>query len=123
MTDEAACLQREVASLGESSGRLQEAGHGMTDELSAMRQYCDLLHLQNCDLEKELDEFVRTEEMLKQHLERRTRTEKLAWKQQREPSQLLVARDWKSCPSEKENVPRSYEKLGRQSPLRHKTLL
>jgi hypothetical protein len=58
----------------------------MADELSAMRQYCDLLHLQNCDLEKELDEFVRTEEMLKQHLERRTRTEKLAWKQRGEPS-------------------------------------
>ncbi len=65
MQDEAACLEREVTSLADSNSRLSEAGHGMQDELSAMRQYCDLLLLQNCDLEKELDEFVKTEEMLK----------------------------------------------------------
>ena len=43
----------------------------MEEELSAMRQYQELITVQNADLEQELSEFVKTEEILKQGLDRR----------------------------------------------------
>ena len=43
--------------------------------MSALRQYVDLLQLQNADLQKELDDFVRTEELLKSGLDRKARVQ------------------------------------------------
>ena len=55
----------------QSSARMNEAQHQMEEELSAMRQYQELITVQNADLEQELSEFVKTEEILKQGLDRR----------------------------------------------------
>lgn len=71
MSDEAGCLQREIQSMEQSSARMNEAQHQMEEELSAMRQYQELIIVQNVDLELELSEFVKTEEILKQGLNRR----------------------------------------------------
>ena len=50
-----------------------EAGHCYKQELHALQNHADLLAMQNNDLQKELDEFVMTDEIIRTGLDRKTR--------------------------------------------------
>jgi len=52
---------------------LLEAGHCYKQELHALQNHADLLALQNNDLQKELDEFVMTDEIIRSGLDRKDR--------------------------------------------------
>lgn len=71
LDDQHKCMERELHSTEHSNKRLIEQGHFQQEEMSALRQYADLIAMQNKDLSVELEEFVRTEEMLKSSLDRR----------------------------------------------------
>ena len=68
---------RDLNSVKESNSRLLDQSHHLQQEMSALRQYIDLLNLQNTDLQKELDEFVRTEELLRSGLDRKARVQQI----------------------------------------------
>ena len=66
-------LSRELEAIRKSNESLLEAGHCYKQELHALQNHADLLAMQNNDLQKELDEFVMTDEIIRTGLDRKTR--------------------------------------------------
>ena len=60
-----------------SNESLLEAGHCYKQELHALQNHADLLALQNNDLQKELDEFVYTDDIIRNGLDRKNRIENM----------------------------------------------
>lgn len=70
---ELGCLGRELDAIRRSNEQLLEAGHCFKQELHALQNHADILALQNNDLQKELDEFVLTDDLIKNGLDRKDR--------------------------------------------------
>ena len=91
---ELACIGRELEAVRTSNEGLLETGHCYKQELHALQNHADILALQNNDLQKELDEFVLTDDMIKNSLDRKGRVQSI--KQRVEDtlvaSQMEVAR-------------------------------
>lgn len=91
---ELTCIGRELEAVRTSNEGLLETGHCYKQELHALQNHADILALQNNDLQKELDEFVLTDDMIKNSLDRKGRVESI--KQRVEDtlvaSQMEVAR-------------------------------
>ena len=71
--NELQALSRELEAIRKSNESLLEAGHCYKQELHALQNHADLLALQNNDLQKELDEFVMTDEIIRSGLDRKGR--------------------------------------------------
>ena len=68
--NELQALSRELEAIRKSNESLLEAGHCYKQELHALQNHADLLALQNNDLQKELDEFVMTDDVIRNGLDR-----------------------------------------------------
>ena len=79
--NELQALSRELEAVRKSNESLLEAGHCYKQELHALQNHADLLALQNNDLQKELDEFVMTDEIIRSGLDRKGRVAVMKEKQ------------------------------------------
>lgn len=70
-------LSHELEAIRKSNESLLEAGHCYKQELHALQNHADLLALQNNDLQKELDEFVMTDEIIRSGLDRKGRVNEM----------------------------------------------
>lgn len=68
-------MSRELDSIRVSNESLLDAGHCYKQELLALQGHADVLAGQNNDLQKELDEFVATDEMIRSGLDRKGRVQ------------------------------------------------
>ena len=66
-------MGRELEAVRSSNEQLLETGHCFKQELHALQNHADILALQNNDLQKELDEFVLTDDIIKTGLDRKQR--------------------------------------------------
>ena len=73
LDNELQAFSRELEAIRRSNESLLEAGHCYKQELHALQNHADLLALQNNDLQKELDEFVMTDEIIRSGLDRKGR--------------------------------------------------
>lgn len=67
------CLGRELDAVHGNNEELAEINNGLKQELYALQNHADLLALQNADLQKELDEFVLTDDIIRNGLDRKGR--------------------------------------------------
>jgi len=67
------CLGRELDACHASNEDLAEINGSLKQELYALQNHADLLALQNADLQKELDEFVLTDDIIRNGLDRKGR--------------------------------------------------
>jgi hypothetical protein len=67
------CLSRELDTVHGNNDELAEINNGLKQELYALQNHADLLALQNADLQKELDEFVLTDDIIRNGLDRKGR--------------------------------------------------
>ena len=74
---ELVCIGRELEAVRTSNEGLLETGHCYKQELHALQNHADILALQNNDLQKELDEFVLTDDMIKNSLDRKGRVQSI----------------------------------------------
>lgn len=104
-------LGRELEAVRSSNEQLLETGHCFKQELHALQNHADILALQNNDLQKELDEFVLTDDMVKTGLDRKDRVFNMKQKLENSvhASRILVDRS------------RSPQKSQSRSPLRTMT--
>ena len=70
-------MSREHEAIRVSSESLLVAGQCYKSELEALQNHAVILKLQNTDLQKELDEFVRADEIISQGLDRRQRVQEM----------------------------------------------
>ena len=75
--NELQALSHELDAIRKSNESLLEAGHCYKQELHALQNHADLLALQNNDLQKELDEFVMTDDIIRNGLDRKTRVDQM----------------------------------------------
>lgn len=75
--NELQALARELEAIRKSNESLLEAGHCYKQELHALQNHADLLAMQNNDLQKELDEFVMTDEIIRSGLDRKGRVNEI----------------------------------------------
>ena len=75
--NELQALSRELEAIRKSNESLLEAGHCYKQELHALQNHADLLALQNNDLQKELDEFVMTDDIIRSGLDRKGRVDNM----------------------------------------------
>ena len=75
--NELVVVQRELEMVRESNKTQLEAQHFFKQELLALQGHIDLLALQNNDLQKELDEFVQTDEIIRSGLDRKGRIQQM----------------------------------------------
>ena len=68
-------LSRELDAIRVSNESLLDSGHCYKQELLALQSHADVLAGQNNDLQKELDEFVATDEMIRSGLDRKGRVQ------------------------------------------------
>ena len=73
LENELSIIGRELEAVRMSNEGLLETGHCYKQELHALQNHADILALQNNDLQKELDEFVMTDDMIKNSLDRKGR--------------------------------------------------
>lgn len=73
LSGELICLGRELDAVHGSNDELAEINNGLKQELYALQNHADLLALQNADLQKELDEFVLTDDIIRNGLDRKGR--------------------------------------------------
>ena len=77
LESELGCIGRELEAVRQSNEGLLETGHCYKQELHALQNHADILALQNNDLQRELDEFVLTDDMIKHSLDRKGRVQSI----------------------------------------------
>ena len=75
LDSELCCIGKELEAVRTSNEGLLETGHCYKQELHALQNHADILALQNNDLQRELDEFVLTDDMIKSSLDRKGRVQ------------------------------------------------
>jgi hypothetical protein len=72
-SDLSGCLGKDIDSMRGCNDALMDRNHELKQELEALQHHADLLGGQNLDLQRELDSFVETDDVVRKNLDRKER--------------------------------------------------
>ena len=84
LDDERNTVEREIQCAKDAGRRLAEQQDNQREECLALKQYIETLDSQNDDLQREMAEFIRADDLMKESLQRVTRAQELQARSEKE---------------------------------------